>query len=425
MPAQEILRIEPSGPLRGDIQVPGSKSVTNRALLLAALARGRSRLLGALDAEDTRHMTTALRGLGVEIRGDAPGEIVVSGTAGRIPAVRAELFLGNAGTAMRFLAAATSLGEGCYLLDGEPRMRQRPIGHLASTLQTLGASIAFRGKPGFPPLEVSGGPLAGGRALLQTDVSSQFTSALLMVGPCTGGGIRLELAGEAVSRPYVELTRELMTRFGGPQVSAAGGGLQVPGGAGYRGVELTIEADASSAAALFAAAAVTGGDVRVLRLRPDGHQPDLRFPELLEAMGCEVERQRDAIRVRGRRLRGLAADLAGCPDLAPALAAVALFAEGPTRVTGAAHLRFKESDRIGDLAAGLRKLGAGVEEHDDGFTVHPGPLSGAQLDPRGDHRLAMAYAVIGLQVPGVSLEDPRCVGKSFPGFFQALDSLRL
>ena len=303
-------------------------------------------------------------------------------------------------------------------------MRQRPLGDLGYALRSLGARVAYSAAEGYPPVEIADGPLRGGSATLRADRSSQFVSALLMVAPCTRDGLDLRLLGAPVSRPYVRMTRQMMSRFGGPEVSASPDRLRVPGGSGYRGVELEIEGDASSAAALFAAAAVTRGRVRVTRLPAASAQPDLGFAAILERMGCRVRREAEAIEVEGRRLTGVRADLADCPDLAPPLAAVALFAEGPTQIEGAAHLRLKESDRIADLAAGLRRLGAVVEERPDGLRILPGALRGARLDPRRDHRLAMAYAVVGLAVDGVEVEDPGCVAKSFPGFFETLDSLR-
>ena len=420
-----INRISPSGPLRGQVAAPPSKSAANRALLLAALARGESRLHGRLEAEDTVIMVRALRQLGFTVdRSEDRAQLTVRGGAGAIEAPRAELFLGNAGTAMRFLAAAVALGSGEYRLDGDPAMRRRPLGDLASALTALGARVTFSGEEGHPPVAIRGGPLAGGTATLRADRSSQFTSALLMVAPCTARGIDLRLTGRAVSGPYVDLTLEMMDRFGGPPVIRERGRLHVAGGAGYQAADVTIEGDASAAAALFAAAAITGGSVQVTGLPAASHQPDQRFPDLLEEMGCRVAREPGAVRVEDGPRRGIRADLGDCPDLAPSLAAVALFAEGPTRVQGAAHLRLKESDRIGDLAEGLRRLGAQVDEHADGFTVHPRRLAGARLDPHGDHRLAMAFAAIGLRIPGVEIEDPACVSKSFPAFFEALDSLR-
>jgi 3-phosphoshikimate 1-carboxyvinyltransferase len=419
------LAIVPSGPLRGEIAAPPSKSAANRALLLAALARGESRLRGPGDSGDLRAMESGLRRLGFDVRRSGDGaEIRVAGRGGVVPAARASLSLGDAGTALRFLLAAASLGSGDYHLDGSPRLRERPIDDLAAALAALGARIRFEGDAGRLPVVVSGGPLRGGAAVVGAGRSSQFTSALLMVAPCTAAGLDLRLEGEPVSGPYVDWTVEWMARFGGPPVARERDRLRVPGGGGYDAADVAVDGDASAAAALLAAAAITGGSVRVTGLPARSPQPDLRFGEVLRRMGCAVIRDEDSLRVDGPPREGARVDLRACPDLAPSVAAVALFARGPSRVTGAAHLRLKESDRIGDLAAGLRRLGARVDEHADGFTIHPGPLCGARLDPRRDHRLAMAFAAIGLRVPGVVIEEPGCVAKSFPGFFDALESLR-
>ncbi len=421
---RSALPIETSGPLQGRTVAPPSKSITNRALLLAGLANGTSRLSNVLDAEDTRVMSDALAALGVTIRRLDDGVLSIRGCAGVPSAATTHLSVGNAGTAMRFLAAAVTLGTGTYELDGDARMRQRPLGGLVDALVSLGASARYRGKEGFPPVEITGGPLAGGSTRLDAGSSSQFLSALLMVGPCTSTGLEIERVGRAVSLPYVDLTLELMRQFGGPSIVKQGDVYRVPGGGGYRGTEMVIEGDASSAASLFAAAAVSGGKLRVQGLPANSKQPDLEFLRLLERMGCTVTRDGDTVEVRAGALRGIEADVSACPDVAPVLAAVALFGDGTTRIHGAPHLRVKESDRIGDLAHELRRLGADIDEHEDGLTIRPVTLRGAPLNPHRDHRLAMAFGIIGLVVQGVAIEDASCVGKSFPGFFDVLDSLR-
>jgi 3-phosphoshikimate 1-carboxyvinyltransferase len=417
-------RIRPSGPLSGTVAAPPSKSVANRALLLGALATGTSRVRGAGDADDVRIMTEGLQALGIGIQAVGDGDLQVDGCAGRIPARTANLSLGNAGTALRFLGAAAGLGAGTYRLDGDPRLRERPLGDLTEALRQLGMEVRSLGQDGFVPVELAGGPLQGGSARLQVGRSSQFLSGLLMAGPCTQRGLDLRLEGSPVSRPYVDLTLAWMEAFGGPPVEVRGDRIRVPGGSGYAPTDVRVEGDASAAAALFAAAAVTGGRVRVTGLDRNSKQPDLAFLTLLEEMGCQVQWAGDTAEVQGGPLRGIRADLSQSPDLAPSLAAVALFADGPTRIGGAPHLRWKESDRIGDLGRGLELLGGRVEEHEDGLTVGPAHLHGARVDPRRDHRLAMAFATVGLVVDGVEVEDPGCVGKSFPGFFAAIDSLR-
>lgn len=416
--------MKPTGPVSGQVAAPPSKSISQRALLLAALAAGTSRLRHVLSSDDTRHMRTALTSLGIGLRELPGGTLEVTGCAGHPAAVEGDLLLGNAGTAMRFLCAAVTLGTGTYRLDGSSRMRQRPLADLVQALRVLGIQAEFPLLEGYPPVRLSGGPLRGGPVPLHAGRSSQFLSALLMVAPCTRQGLEITLEGPVISRPYVDLTLDLMQQFGGPRVLETTQGYRVPGGSGYRNTELEVEGDASSAASLFAAAAASGGSVEVSGLPSTSRQPDLHFLELLARMGCRVLREGNAVQVHGGKLRGIHADLAHCPDLTPVLAAVALFAQGSTRIAGAPHLRIKESDRIGDLAGELRKLGARIDEHEDGLTIHPGPLRGTILDPHDDHRLAMAFAVVGTVVAGVEIENPACVGKSFPGFFQVLDSLQ-
>jgi 3-phosphoshikimate 1-carboxyvinyltransferase len=425
MTAETRVVMAPSGPLRGEMEAPPSKSSSHRALLIAALARGTSRLTRCLGAEDIELTRRALASLGVSIVPDGPDVLRVDGCEGRLPGLTADLQLGNSGTSLRFLTAVAALGPGRTRLDGNPRLRQRPVGAIARALEPLGARAEWEGEPGFAPLIVAGGPLQGGRTRLEMGESSQFASALLLVAPCTPLGVEITLDGAAVSRPYLDLTLDWMERFSGPPVATSAKRLVIPGGGGYRADDVTIEGDYSSAAFLFAGAAVTGGRVRISALPPLSRQADVAFLPFLSAMGCAVERDADAVSVAGpRRLHALDAEIGDCPDLAPAIAAVALFADGPTSLRGAPHLRLKESDRIGDLAAGLRLLGARVEERPDGLVIHPGAPHGATLDPRGDHRLAMAFAVAGLRIDGVEILDPGCVAKSCPDFFTRLEALR-
>lgn len=425
MTASPWMLIVPSGPLRGELEAPPSKSSSHRALLLAALARGTSRLSRCLDAEDVALTRDALARLGVVIVPDGPGALLVHGCGGRLPGLTVDLHLGNAGTGLRFLTAVAALGPGRTRLDGVPRLRQRPIGGLARALEPLGARVEWEAEPGFAPLVVNGGPLPGGSTRLGMGESSQFASALLLVSPCTPRGVEIALEGTAVSRPYLDLTLDWMERFGGPPIARSAGRLAIPGGQGYRATDVEIEGDYSTAAFFLAGAAVTGGRVRVSGLPSRSRQADVAFLPFLAAMGCVVERDAESVSVAGpRRLRGIDAEISDCPDLAPVIAAVALFAEGPTALRGAPHLRLKESDRIGDLAAGLRLLGARVEERSDGLTLHPGAPRPARLDPRGDHRLAMAFAIAGLRIDGVELLDPDCVAKSCPDFFSRIDQLR-
>jgi 3-phosphoshikimate 1-carboxyvinyltransferase len=409
-------------PIDATIRVPSSKSLTNRALAAAALARGTSLVRTPLRADDTLLMAAALRELGIAVE-EAGRDWRVTGCTGRIPAESARLFLGNAGTAMRFLTPVVALGQGRFELDGSERMRQRPMGDLLAALGALGIDArASRGND-CPPIQVEGRGLPGGEVTLRGSVSSQFLSGLLLASPCAREKLRVRVEGPLVSRPYVALTLDVMRRFGalfeeeGPEAFVARP-------TGYSACEYTVEGDASSACWWFAAAAVTGGRARVEGIPADSKQGDLGFLRLVEEMGCGVSRRsekgREVIEVVGGPLHGVEADLQDMPDTAPALGAVALFASSPTRIKGAAHLRAKESDRIAGLAAGLAALGAGTEEHDDGLTIRPGTPRSATVDPLDDHRLAMSFAIAGLRIGGVEILNPGCVSKSYPGFFEEL-----
>jgi 3-phosphoshikimate 1-carboxyvinyltransferase len=426
-----------SGPLDAAIRVPPSKSLTQRALAAAAMARGTSLIRGPLAAEDTQFLARALRTLGVPVGEEADGWRV-EGSPGPFPAAEADLQLGNAGTAMRFLTPILATGRGRYTLDGSPRMRQRPMGDLLSALSGLGAKVRSAEGNGCPPVVVEADGLPGGEVAVRGTVSSQFISGLLLAAPRAQGDLALRIDGSLVSRPYVEMTLDVMRRFGATvdreallaeraekgRCDEGAGVIYRARAGGYVAAEYEVEGDASSACWWFAAAAVTGGRARVRGIPPSSKQGDLGFLGILESMGCRVRRGADTggafIEVTGGPLKGVEANLADMPDTAPALGAVALFASSPTRITGAAHLRAKESDRIAGLAGGLGALGARTEEHRDGLTIRPGSLREATLDPLDDHRLAMAFAVAGLGIGGIRILNPTCVGKSYPGFFEEL-----
>ena len=424
MDESDRITIARCAPIDASVRVPPSKSLTNRALAAASLARGVSTIRNPLLADDTLLMAGALRDLGIRVA-QTPASWTVQGCAGRIPASEARLFLGNAGTAMRFLTPIVATGRGRFVLDGSDRMRARPIGDLLSALGAMGVAARSLERNGCPPVEVEAAGLRGGDVSVRGSVSSQFLSGLLLAAPCAEGDLRILLEGPLVSRPYVDLTIDVMRRFGAQVEEEPERSYRVRAG-GYSAAACEIEGDASSACWWFAAAAVTGGRVRVEGIPRDSKQGDLRFLDLLERMGCRVRwiaaggTPAAAVEVEGGPLKGIEADLRDMPDAAPALGAVALFAAGPTRIWGAAHLRDKESDRIAGLAGGLAALGASVEEHRDGITIRPGAARGATVDPLGDHRLAMAFAVAALGIGEVTVLDPSCVTKSYPGFFEAL-----
>ncbi|MCS7051847.1 MAG: 3-phosphoshikimate 1-carboxyvinyltransferase, partial [Thermomicrobium sp.] len=335
-------------PVDADVQLPGSKSLTNRALVLAALATGTSVLEGALVSEDSLVMVDSLCRLGIPVELDeTTARIVVQGQGGRIPVDRAELFVGNSGTTARFLTAMVALGHGEYVIDGVPRMRERPIQPLLDALGQLGVDAISLAGTGCPPVRVRGHGLGGGTVRLRGDVSSQYLSALLMVGPCTRDGLVLELEGDLVSVPYVEMTLATMADFGARSWREGERRFVVPGNQGYRARPYPIEPDASGASYFFALAAATGGRVRVLRLSAQSRQGDVHFVNLLERMGCRVIREPDAITVIGRRpLRGIEADMNAISDTVPTLAALAPLAEGPVTIRNVQHIRYKETDRI-------------------------------------------------------------------------------
>lgn len=421
------LPIRPSGPIHGSIRPPGSKSITNRALVCAALARGESTLTGALESEDTLVMIDSLGRLGIRVDPSAQGRTLrVSGCGGAIPAHGAELYVANSGTSMRFLAALVTLGRGLFRIDGSPRMRQRPIEDLLAALRQLGAEASGESHGGCPPVRIRADGLPGGRAAVGGAVSSQFLSGLLMAAPYAQSPVELAVSGGLVSVPYVEMTLAVMRSFG---VTVAHRGFEeflVPAAAEYRGRDYAVEPDASAASYFFAAAAVTGGRVTVEGLSRESLQGDVRFCDCLARMGCEVAYGPDSITVARspeRPLRGIEADMNAISDTAQTLSAVALVADGPTTVTGVGHIRHKETDRIGALATELRKLGARVEEREDGFQIVPGPLHGAAVDTYNDHRMAMSLAIAGLAVPGVVIRDPGCTAKTYPEFFQDLERL--
>lgn len=421
------VQLIPAGPVHGRIRPPGSKSLTNRALICAALAEGQSTLRGALQSEDTEVMIAGLRQVGIAVHTSESGRtLTVAGTGGRIPASdqTLEIFIANSGTTIRFLAAALSAIGGRYHLRGVPRMHQRPIGDLVDALNQLGGGVAAESEGGCPPVSIDSHGWSGDEVHVAGAVSSQYLSGLLMAAPVTGRPIRVIVEGELVSRPYVEMTVALMRAFGGQTQSPDERTFLVDGTARYRGIDYAIEPDASAASYHWAAAAITGGSVTVEGLSRNALQGDVAFVDVLQQMGCRVTETAEGITVSGRAARGVDVDMNAISDTVQTLAVVALFAEGPTTVRGVGHNRFKETDRIGDLARELRKLGAGVEEQADGIRIHPAPLQGATLETYHDHRMAMSLALAGLVIPGVRILDPACTAKTYPHYFADLERLR-
>lgn len=420
------MQINPiSHPLNAVVRVPGSKSLTNRALLIASLAQGTTQITNALFSDDSIYFARALQTLGFDVQLDeANHTMTVTGLGGKIPSRKAELFIGNAGTAARFLSAFLTLGNGEYVLDGEPRMRERPIGDLIHALNQLG--VEMESKNNCPPVEIFAKSLYGGKTKIAGNISSQFLSALLMVAPYAQAPIEIELTTDLNSKPYVDMTLAIMRDFG-VKIKRKDYSSFTVHPASYSPLStFQIEPDASAAAYFFAAPAVCGGRVRVQDISSKSVQGDLAFLYVLNQMGCEIKEGRNFIEVTGpKTLSGVDMDMRDIPDTAQTLAVIAPFAASPTRIRGIASARVKETDRISATCTELKRLGVQVEEHEDGMTIHPcSNIQPASIQTYNDHRMAMAFSLVGLRIPGVTIENPACVSKTFPNYFEALESLR-
>lgn len=414
----------PARPIKASVRLPGSKSITNRALLIASLANGPSALHDPLHSEDTFYMAEALRSLGATIDETADRDYVVQGQAGAFQTPGRPLFVGNSGTTIRFLTAASCLApsDSDVVLDGVARMRERPIRDLLGALLTLGVRAEAINGHGCPPVRVRGGGMPGGSCRLRGDVSSQFLSALLLTAPYAQNDVEIEIVGELISKPYIEITQAVMREFGVEMRNDGFERLYVGAGQRYQGRDFTVEADASNASYFLAAAAVTQGSVTLENLSPDSIQGDAHFIDVLEKMGCDVTRSPHQITLRGPDvLRGITINLEAMPDVAQTLAIAASFADSPTRITGLASLRVKETDRLEAVACELPKLGVDVRVGPDYWEIIPpadGSWHGGVIKTYDDHRMAMSFAVAGLRIPGVIIDDPKCVAKTFPDFWQ-------
>lgn len=409
--------ILPSLPIRASVSVPGSKSITNRALVVAAMADGVSTLVAPLHSDDTDAMVECLEALGVRIDRWTP-VWRVEGQNGRFEPTDTVLDARASGTTARFVTALATLATRETIVDGVPRMRERPIGILTNALRSLGAGVSDAA--GYPPVSIEGGGIDGGAITMDGSVSSQFVSAVLMAAPYARAAVRIELT-DIASRPYIDQTLEVMQAFGADAEWEENETLVVDC-TGYRAIEYAIEPDASAAAYPLAAAAVTGGSVTVQGLRRNSQQADLAFIPVLESMGCSANWNERGLELSGPdRLKGVDVDMNHAPDAVLALAVVALFADGETRIRNVPNLRIKETDRLAALATELTKLGAEVDEHPDGLTIQPGPLRGASIATYDDHRMAMAFSIAGLRVPGVVIQDIECVSKTWPGYFEDME----
>jgi 3-phosphoshikimate 1-carboxyvinyltransferase len=414
------LDLDPIARAWGTVRMPGSKSISNRVLLLAALSQGRTRIRDLLDADDTRVMLDALSRLGVRIERDSA---TVHGAGGTFPVKSAELGLGNAGTAFRPLTAVLAFCGGEYRLSGVARMHERPIGDLVDALRSLGARIDYAGKEGYPPLAIHPGTVRGGAARVRGDVSSQYLSALLMAAPLAFSPTRIEVEGELISKPYVEITLNLMRRFGVEVARDGWKSFTVPAARYSSPGDIRVEGDASSASYFLAAGAIGGGPVRVEGVGRGSIQGDVRFAEVLERMGALVSMGEDWIEASSGegKLKAFDADLNHIPDAAMTAAVAALFADGPSAIRNIGSWRVKETDRIAAMAKEVRKLGAKVEEGADFLRIAPpAKLSPATVDTYDDHRMAMSLSLAALGGVRVRINDPQCVGKTFPEYFDAL-----
>jgi 3-phosphoshikimate 1-carboxyvinyltransferase len=427
-------------PLSAAVRLPGSKSLTNRALLISALARGTTRLTNALFSDDSCYFAKALQTLGFDVQLDETNhEMTVTGLGGQIPATKANLFIGNAGTAARFLSAFLTLGQGEHILDGDARMRERPIGDLVEALTQLGAKLEATNH--CPPVKIWASGLPGGHAKIAGNLSSQFLSALLMIAPYAKSPVEIEVTTELNSKPYVDMTIAIMKDFGVEVQRDDCQSFSVPITT-YRGTSLwdqspvsslqssnityPIESDASAASYFFAAPAICGGTIRVANISRQSRQGDVAFLDILQEMGCLIKEADYSIEVTGAsNLTGVEVDMRDIPDTAQTLAAIAPFASSPTRIRGIASARVKETDRVHATCMELARLGVRVEEHEDGMTIYPcREIKPAVVQTYNDHRMAMAFSLIGLRFGGITIENPSCVSKTFPNFFEVLETLR-
>ncbi len=421
-----MIEIQPlQNPPKVTIEVPGSKSFTNRALLVAALADGESTLTGALFSDDTHYMCTALRKLGIQIDENREQTIFqVRGNGGNIPVQGAELYIGNSGTTSRSLISYVSLGHGEFIIDGDKPMRRgRPISDLLEALAHLGVSVRTQFDNGHLPVIVNANGIKGGKTKLDASKSSQFLTSLMLVAPYAKNGMEIEVLGN-LKTPYIDITMDVMDTFGVEVINNAYRHFSIPSGMQYQPRSYHIEPDASSASYFFAAAAITGGSITVKHLHTDSTQGDVQFVHVLKQMGCQVDETDIGITVSGpHQLKGVDVDMKDISDTAITLAAIAPFAESKVIIRNIEHTRWQETDRIHAMATELRKLGVPVVEHQDGLEISPSLMTPVAIDTYDDHRVAMAFSLVGLKVPGIRIKDPECVSKTFPEYFRVLRGL--
>ena len=421
-----MIEIQPlRKPIDATIEVPGSKSYTNRALLVAAMAHGTSTLTGALFSDDTHYMCNALQKLGIKVDADEKlATFDVHGNGGEIPVSGAELYIGNSGTTSRSLTAYVSLGHGKFIIDGDEPMRHgRPIADLLDALRQIGVSARTQFENGHLPVIIEADGLVGGKTRLDVSKSSQFLTALLLIAPYAKNGMEIEVIGKR-EMPYIDITRSIMAAFGVQVISEDYKFFRIEGGQQYQPRVYNIEPDASNASYFFAAAALTGGRVTVQHLNLDSAQGDLQFIHILEQMGCQKNVSNAGITLTGpRQLKGVDVDMRTISDTALTLAAIAPFADSKVTIRNIEHTRWQETDRIHAMVTELRKLGVPVVEHQDGLEISPASITPAAIDTYEDHRVAMAFSLVGLKANGIRINDPECVNKTFPDYFEVLEQL--
>ena len=419
------LTIKQVNTLQTEIEIPGSKSITNRALIIGALSDGETILKNVLFSDDTVYMYKALQSLGIEIDADESAcEIKIKGRSGEIDVPSEPIFIGNAGTAMRFLTSLVTLGEGDFVLTGDERMQERPIGDLVEGLQNLGADIAYLNNEGFPPIQLYSSGLTGTMTEMKGDVSSQYFSSMLLSAPYAFNDTEIDVIGDLVSKPYIDITINMMKQFGVEVVNEDYQRFVVPCGKVYNHQEYIVEGDASNASYFFGAAAITGGKVKVKNIDMNSSQGDIQFVKILEEMGCSVTSGENYVEVQGAPLKGITIDMKDMSDVVQTLAVVALFAEGKTHIKNVANMRVKETDRLKALYKELTKLGADVVEESDGLIITPKKsYNSAEIETYNDHRMAMSFSLAGLKIDGVTILDPGCVSKTFPHYFELFDKM--
>jgi len=405
-----------------EVSVPGSKSYTHRILIAAALSDGTSSIKNSLKSEDTIFTANALEQMGISIK-EKNNTLIVQGGNGRLKACDNPVYIGNSGTSMRLLTGVVSIGQGVYTLTGTDRMCERPIQDLLDALHQIGVLARSKNNDGCPPIEVPGGKISGGSVSINCEKSSQYLSSLLLLAPCTEKGLNITVTGDLVSKPYVDLTIDIMSQFGIEVKRDGYKKFYIKGRQPYKAGTFTVEPDCSQAGYFWAAAAITGAAVKVKGLTKNTRQGDIRFAEVLEQMGCEVIYGTGGITVKGRTLSGIETDFADMPDMVPTLAVVAAFAQGKTVIKNVAHLKDKESDRLGSVVAELVKMGIDAKADDNGLIVTGGKPHGAEIETYNDHRMAMSFSMAGLKIPNIVIKDERCVAKSFPNYWNVFETL--